>query len=230
MVYDYRDEKVVQDAIFEDFDALMEDVFDEYDGLRRYEALKIFAPAWIAANIIVRFVENVNDVHFYEETNLEILENENNEILLEFCYDGCIFIEEARGNNGQFLRGDDNTLNYMYDSFPKRDIDYFALDQEHILVFGFEDEDALLDEYNAVDEDVNTYYEHYDLPSEVTNISNKKVNGKVNIVVNDTEDGMHGFTATESGDGYNMSYSFYSSEKLDMNDTMRILKMMGFGK
>ena len=232
MIYNYKDKETIQNVIVEDFEDIVDDIVDEYLSIRRYEALKIFAPAWVAANILCRFVDamdKIDSVHFYEETNLELLDNDDTEILLELFWDGCVFIEEARGRNGKFLRSDDEALNYVYDSFPKRDVDFLATEHEHILVFGFEDEDKLLKIYNDCDECTEDYYCNYNLPPEVTTNDNR-VGGNLKLVMNESDDGMHGFTATESGDGYNMSYSFYSSEKLDMNDTMRILKMMGFGE
>lgn len=232
MIYNYKDKETIQNVIVEDFEDIVDDIVDEYLSIRRYEALKIFAPAWVAANILVEFIEemeNTEDTYFFEETNLDLLDNDDTEILLELAWDGCIFIEEARGRNGKFLRSYDNALNYVYDGFPKSDVDLLATEQEHILVFGFEDEDMMLRRYRLCDECTEDYHCDYNLPPEVTTNDNR-VGGNLKLVMNESDDGMHGFTATESGDGYNMSYSFYSTEKLDMNDTIRILKMMGFGE
>ena len=218
MIYDYKSDERIQCAIFECFCPLMEDIKDEFYNLRRYQAVNIYAPAWVCREILGRFMEEINDVFVHSENNMELLHKDENEILMELCWDGCIFVEEARGISGRFKNSDGDCINYVYDSFLKSDIDLLATKEEFILVFGFEDEDMFCE---GTTEETSLNIPKCDIPDECC------VNNNIEIKT-DADDDMHGFTITESGDGYHSYYSFYSTEKLDMDGTMKILKALGF--
>lgn len=218
MIYDYKSEEKIQSVLFECFCPLLEDIHDEFDNLHRYKAVNIYAPAWICREILGRFLEETDNTFMHPVSDLTLLHTDDNEILMEFGCDGCIFIEEARGASGIFKNSDDDCINYVYDGFKQSDVENLALREEFILVFGFEDEDMFCDEPT---EETSLNVPKYDIQDECCTNNNMEIKA-------DTDGDMHGFTITESGDGYHSYYSFYSTEKLDMDGTMKILKALGF--
>lgn len=218
MIYDYKSDERIQCAIFECFCPLMEDIKDEFDNLRRDTFLNIFAPAWIGREIFSRINEEIDESYIDSESDLSVLEDDNNEVNISLNNDGNLFVMQARGNNGNLLRSFDMALNYVYDGFKEKDVKKLSESDEFILVFGFEDEDTFCDEPT---EETLLNVPKYDIPDEFCTNNNMEIKM-------DTDGDMHGFTVTESGDGYQSYYSFYSTEKLDMDGTMKILKALGF--
>ena len=153
MIYDYKSEKTVQDTILECYCVLVEDIADEYSTLHRYENLSIYAPSYVAREIIGRMLEEIEDVWVHAESENELLYNDANEVVITIASDGMIFVESARGESSQLKDNDDCALTYVYDGFGKKDIDVLSASGESILVFGFEEE-KIEDE----DTDVATTY------------------------------------------------------------------------
>ena len=141
MIYNYKSEETVQDVILECLCPLITDIADEYSTLRRYENLSIYAPSYVAREIIARMLDEIEDVWVHAESENELLYNDENEVVITIGSDGMIFVETARGEIGQLKDNDDCSLTYIYDGFGKKDIDVLSASGESILIFGFEEDD-----------------------------------------------------------------------------------------
>ena len=140
MIYNHKSEESVQDVILECTCPLIEDIADEFDMLRRYDALHLYLPSWLAREIVGRILDEIEGLLVHEEAHTELLCNDDNEVIITIAYDGMVFIEEARGISGQ-LKDGDGVVNYVYDGFKQKDIEKLAVDDCPVLVFGFEDEE-----------------------------------------------------------------------------------------
>ncbi len=140
MIYDYKSEETVQDIILECFCPLIEDIADEFSTLRRYNELSIYAPSYVAREILSRMLDEIDEVWVHADSHNELLYKDDNEVVITIGYDGMIFVEEAR-IDGVLLSNEDCSLTYVYDGFGKKDIDELAKNGESILVFGFEEEE-----------------------------------------------------------------------------------------
>lgn len=141
MIYDYKSDELVQDTILECYCPLVEDIADEFSTLRRYENLSIYAPSYVAREILGRLLEEMEDVWVHAESENELLYKDENEVVITIGHDGMIFVESARGEGGQLKDNDDFSLTYIYDGFGKKDIDVLSASGESILIFGFEEEE-----------------------------------------------------------------------------------------
>lgn len=162
MIYNHKSEENVQDVILECVCPLIEDITDEFDMLRRYDALHLYLPSWLAREIVGRILDEIDGLWVHEEAHTELLCKDDNEVIITIAYDGMVFIEEARGTKGQ-LKDGDGVVNYVYDGFKQKDIEKLTSDDCPVLVFGFE-EDEIEDE----DTDLSV----------TTNMSKYYVNGK----------------------------------------------------
>lgn len=152
MIYNYRSDETVQDVILECFYPLIEDISDEYSTLRRYENLSIYAPSYIAREILCRILNAIDNVWVHEESRSELLYKDDNEVIITIASDGMIFIENARTENVKLKCNYDCALTYVYDGFTKEDVDVLSENEDSILVFGF-DEDTFEDEDDDGDDD-----------------------------------------------------------------------------
>lgn len=139
MIYNYKSDDVVQDVIVECYCVLVEDLADEFSTLRRYENLSIYAPSYVAREILAHMLDEIEDVWVHADSHNELLYKDDNEVLITIGYDGMIFVEEAR-IDGVLIGNEDCSLTYIYDGFSKKDIDELSKSGESILVFGFEEE------------------------------------------------------------------------------------------
>lgn len=140
MIYNYKSEETVQDVILECFCPLLEDIADEFSTLRRYNELSIYAPSYVAREILSRMLDEIDEVWVHADSHNELLYKDDNEVLITIGYDGMIFVEEAR-IDGVLIGNEDCSLTYVYDGFSKKDIDELSKSGESILVFGFEEEE-----------------------------------------------------------------------------------------
>ena len=140
MIYDYKSDETVQDVILECYCPLVEDVTDEFSTLRRYNELSIYAPSYVAREILSRMLDEIDEVWVHADSHNELLYKDDNEVLITIGYDGMIFVEEAR-IDGVLIGNEDCSLTYIYDGFSKKDIDELSKSGESILVFGFEEEE-----------------------------------------------------------------------------------------
>ena len=161
MIYNHKSEENVQDVVLECICPLIEDVSDEFDMLRRYDALHLYLPSWLAKEIVGRTFDEIEGWWVHEEAHTELLCNDDNEVIITIAYDGMVFIEEARGANGQ-LKDGDGVVNYVYDGFKQKDIEKLVSDDCPILIFGFEeekneDEDTLVEYSDDKDGDTHGF-------------------------------------------------------------------------
>lgn len=140
MIYNHKSEENVQDVILECTCPLIEDIADEFDMLRRYDALHLYLPSWLAREIVGRILDEIEGLWVHEEAHTELLCKDDNEVIITIAYDGMVFIEEARGANGQ-LKDGDGVVNYVYDGFKQKDIEELTADDCPVLIFGFEEEE-----------------------------------------------------------------------------------------
>ena len=158
MIYNHKSEENVQDVILECVCPLIEDIADEFDMLRRYDALHLYLPSWLAREIVGRILDEIDGLWVHEEAHTELLCKDDNEVIITIAYDGMVFIEEARGTKGQ-LKDGDGVVNYVYDGFKQKDIEKLTSDECPVLVFGFEEdeiENDILVEYSE-DTDGDTH-------------------------------------------------------------------------
>lgn len=152
MIYNYKSEETVQDIILECYCPLVDDITDEYSTLRRYNELSIYAPSYVAREILARMLDEIDEVWVHADSHNDLLYKDDNEVLITIGYDGMIFVEEAR-IDGVLIGNEDCSLTYIYDGFGKKDIDELSKSGESILIFGFEEDEI---------EDVDTLVEYSD--------------------------------------------------------------------
>lgn len=144
MLYNYKSDEFVQDVALEDIEILVDDISEEFYTLRRYNELDIYAPSYLAREIISRLLDEVDELWVHTDSHNALLYKDENEVLITIANDGMIFVEEAR-IKGVVKSCEDSSLAYVYDGFGKKDIDVLSEGAESILVFGFE-EDYMDDE------------------------------------------------------------------------------------
>lgn len=192
MIYDYKNDELVQDVILENCADIVDDIVEEYVGLRRNDYLAVYAPVYVAKELLYLLMNEVEvDLYIDEEAELELLEDDSNVVIITIGFDGSVDVEEAYGYEN--IKHTDAVLTYFYDGLSQKDLEVVKEFNEYcdcvdhsILVFGFE-EDEFKDE----------------LDMEV-------------MVTTDDEGVPHGFSATwvdecEEGCSCYQSYSVYST-------------------
>ena len=197
MLYNYKSDECIQDVILECLCPLIEDLEDEYDSLRRNQALYVYAPSYIAREIVARVLEDFCDdsIRIDEECNVELLQKKCEDILITIVNDGVIYIEESRCIDGKFKDSNNTSaLNYVYDCYKKQEIDDLAEREDSILIFGYENEDICVE----MDNDESKCDSK---PESTTNIHNNcyEVTVKYNL---DTEDTLKVIEDMEKHMGY----------------------------
>ena len=181
MLYDYKSEELTQEVYIQCICPLCDDIIDEYSTLRRYENLSIYAPSYIAREILGRLLDEIEDLWVDADSENELLYKDNNEVLITIAYDNMVFVEEAKVN-GIVKSNEDCSLTYFYDGLGQKDLDTLKENAESILVFGFEYDDC----EGCKSEEENT---ELDIKS---------------------DGDMHGFSVNRSDENGYSSYSFYS--------------------
>lgn len=141
MIYDYKSEEFTQEVYIQCICPLCDDIIDEYSTLRRYEDLSIYAPSYIAREILGRLLDEIEDLWVDADSENELLYKDENEVVITITYDGMVFVEEAKVN-GTIKSNEDCSLTYFYDGLGQKDLDTLEENAESILVFGFEDDDC----------------------------------------------------------------------------------------
>ena len=153
MIYDYKNDELVQDVILENYADIVDDIVEEYVGLRRNDYLAVYAPVNIAAKILYLLIdEELGSLYINEEAELELLEDDSNVVIITIGFDGSVDVEEAYGYEN--IKHTDAVLTYFYDGLSQKDLEvvkelneYCDCVEHSILVFGFE-EDKFKDELN----------------------------------------------------------------------------------
>lgn len=184
MLYDYKSEELTQETYITCICPLVDDIIDEYSTLRRYNELSIYAPSYIAREILGRLLDEIEDLWVDADSENELLYDNNNDVVITIAYDGMVFVEEAKVN-GTIKSNEDSCLTYFYDGLGKKDLDILEENAESILVFGFEDDDC--EGCKSEDEDTELSIE--------------------------SDGDMHGFSVNQSDENGYSSYSFYSTDR-----------------
>ena len=212
MIYDYKSKSTVQDVILDSIEKLTSDIEDEFSSLRRYQYLAIYSPAFLAREIIGEILDDEDDTWVNEDAHFELLHDDDNEVLVTLAYDGMIFIEEARGDNGELKISDFSVLTYIYDGFSKRDVDCLTSEGESVLVFGFDD--GVLDDEDGYEiNGVHTTKEVFDKYVN-TYVNPKKDEEKKELSSSDTES-----SVTYHVNGEQVDKETYEKAIEDIEDT-----------
>ena len=181
MIYDYKSEELTQEVYIQCICPLCDDIIDEYSTLRRYENLSIYAPSYIAREILGRLLDEIEDLWVDADSENELLYDNGNEVVVTIASDGMIFVESAR-YDGVIKSNEDSCLTYFYDGLNSKDLSILEENAESILVFGFEDDDC----EGCKSDDENT---------------------ELSI---ESDGDMHGFSVNRSDENGYSSYSFFS--------------------
>ena len=181
MIYDYKSEELTQEVYIQCICPLCDDIIDEYSTLRRYNNLSVYAPSYIAREILGRLLDEIEDLWVDADSENELLYKDNNEVLVTIACDGMVFVAEAK-INGIIKSNEDCSLTYFYDGLGQKDLDALEENAESILVFGFEDDDC----EGCKSDDENT---------------------ELSI---ESDGDMHGFSVNRSDENGYSSYSFFS--------------------
>ena len=141
MIYDYKSEELTQEVYIQCICPIVDDIIDEYSTLHRYENLSIYAPSYIAREILGRLLDEIEDLWVDADSENGLLYKDENEVVITIAYDGMVFVEEAKVN-GTIKSNEDCSLTYFYDGLGQKDLDTLEENAESILVFGFEDDDC----------------------------------------------------------------------------------------
>ena len=185
MIYDYKSEKLTQEAYITCICPIVDDIIDEYSTLRRYNELSIYAPSYIAREILGRLLDEIEDLWVDAYSENELLYKDENEVVITIAYDGMVFVEEARVD-GVIKSNEDSCLTYFYDRLGQKDLYTLEENAESILVFGFEDDDCEGCKNEDSEKDTELSIE--------------------------SDGDMHGFSVNRSDDNSYSSYSFYSTD------------------
>ena len=239
MFYDHKSDEIVQDIITECFCPVLDDIEDEYSNLRRGEFLTIYVPSYVASELLLRILDELEDVWMDEESHTELLTQDNADVLITIAYDGMVFVESARDDNRKLICNEDSVLDYVYDSFSNKDIEWLFSKDKSILVFGLEDEcDDVDDKYDSdfsdgicidccdcVDEDCPTKCKVECEDDEKTVKTKKDEHVEYS---KDKNGDLHGFSASKYDGNSHYSYSVYTSDKLSVRDIQSLLQEVGF--
>ena len=167
MVYNHKSDRLVQDFVFNDLSYLLDDILDEFVILKRYESMAIYAPSFVAVDILTELFEtDMFELH-PESDDLRICKDK--EILITIGYDGVVFIEPARYLDGELVSNEYFDITYFYDGISKKDLNSLEANGESILVFGFEDEEY--EEEVSIESDDNMHGFSVHKSNENSNVS-----------------------------------------------------------
>lgn len=141
MLYDYKSDELIQDVVVECLCPVVADIIDEYSTLRRDEYILMYVPAYLAVEIMNRFLEDVEESYIDSDADIGLLTDDDNEVILTFSADGTVYVEEARGCH-HIKDAEGSALAYVYDDFLMDDVKIICNDENSVLVFGFEDDDC----------------------------------------------------------------------------------------
>ena len=141
MLYDYKSDELTQEVYLQCICPLCDDIIDEYSTLRRYENISIYAPSYIAREILGRLLDEIEDLWVDADSENELLYKDENEVVITIANDGMVFVEKAKVN-GIIKSNEDCSLTYFYDGLGQKDLNALEENAESILVFGFEDDDC----------------------------------------------------------------------------------------
>ena len=141
MIYDYKSDELTQEVYIKCICPLCDDIIDEYSTLRRYENLSIYAPSYIAREILGRLLDEIEDLWLNDDSEVGLLSDTDNDVVITIGFDGSVFVEDAKIDS--IIKSNaDSCLTYFYDELNKKDLDALEENAESILVFGFEEDNC----------------------------------------------------------------------------------------
>ena len=139
MLYDYKSDKLTQEAYITCICPIVDDLIDEYYTLRRYDNLSIYAPTYIIREILGRLLDETDDLWVHTDSDISLIYADGNDLVVTIACDGMIFIESAKSND-VIKSNEDCCLTYFYDGLGQKDLNTLEENAESILVFGFEED------------------------------------------------------------------------------------------
>ena len=185
MIYDYKSEELTQEVYIQCICPIIDDIIDEYSTLRRYNELSIYAPSYIAREILGKLLDEIEDLWVDADSEKELLYKDDNEVLVTIAYDGMVFVEKSKVN-GVIKSNEDSCLTYFYDGLSQKDLSILEENADSILVFGFEEDTCEGCKSEDTEKDTELSIE--------------------------SDGDMHGFSVNRSDDNGYSSYSFYSTD------------------
>ena len=193
------------------FEKLDKEEFEDIAIIAKYEEAKE-----IIENLIVDgFTIHSIDIH---DEGWEGYSDEYIITLINVGYGDELFCEPMK-RDGKYIL-DDSTIMYILDNCSSNVIPYCKGKVVYEVAVGYE-EDEFDDEYdcaNCVLDDCVRCGE----------LDRQELSDKCVEYSKDEDGDMHGFTASRSDGNSYFGYSFYTSDKLDMDDIRSLLKDLGF--
>ena len=203
---------------FDDLDDLHIVIADEFEKLKsESEYIAIYAKRELINNL---FTDLICEDFTLGYANIDMIDDklEDRVYVMLIRGDGVVSIEPAYSDKKDIMTHDAKSAIIYMDECDQDIIDYCVESDKNVILFDFD-----VDEF--FDEDECDCC-GCDLDECVCRGENKS---ERYIEYSKDEDGnMHGFTASKSDGNSYFGYSFYTSDKLDMNDIRGLLKDMGF--
>lgn len=120
-MYDYKSKNIIQYYIFDNVEDLAFDILCEYDKLRHNESLNIFCTKEELSVLLSFFMDSILYSRIDKLVSLESIDKMEDKILINFDWDGTIFVQDAISNNNLVFVEDD-TLIYISEKYLLPDI------------------------------------------------------------------------------------------------------------
>lgn len=145
MLYDFKDKNLCQDVIVQSYYDVVDDIEENFENIRQYEWISVFAPADIIKEIYDCLIVDV-DFTDAEYSSPELLYSDK-ELLLTIDFEGLVCVECARTSSGDIIR-DEAVISYVYDSFTSKEVERISrgelcMPDKSVLVFGYEDDEEV---------------------------------------------------------------------------------------
>lgn len=201
------------DCIFdlaETITALLKDIKDDYPVISIYGKYEIIKGLLEDLIMIGVSIDNEIELQDYDAAHYD------KEFVLYITLDG-VNVEKTY-HNGTYYDSSGN-ISYVHEDCSSKLLNH--IESDIIYEFGIVDDKHTsdIDCCNRTNEDC---------PNKCLKNTDQKAYEKRTKYSKDKDGDIHGFTASKSDDNGYMSYSYYTSEKLDNNDINKILKIFGF--
>lgn len=199
------------------FDNLNSDDFEDISIIAKYEEAKIIIEELICDGFTIHALE----IHDKEWEGYEA------EYIITLCSidDDYELFCEPMMRDGKYVK-DSSTEIYILDNCSSKVIPYCYSDNLYEVAIDDEDYDGLDIEYD--EEEFQCEHCCLDKCAYCGNDKDQKTSEKYVEYSHDDDGDLHGFSASKSDGNSYFGYSFYTSDRLDTNDILNLLKEMGF--
>lgn len=128
---------ITNHAIVNDINIINFDIVKSYEEMIKSGAISIYAPSYIAREVIKYLVINIDELWVHNHSVNKILFQDCKDVVITLYDDGMIFVEEARFD-GLIKDNSDSDFTYIHDSFKKHEVDELNKNGQ-VLIFGFDD-------------------------------------------------------------------------------------------